>query len=629
MKRIFFIFLLFVIILNAQLLQPFVKHIPMRDGKWLAADCYVQDTSGTIKYPTILIQTPYNRLLFRFGLPLGIGINLDGCPYAFVIVDWRGFYGSAAAAVPNPDRGKDGYDVIEWIVNQPWSNGKVGTWGPSALGKIQYLTAKENHPNHICAVPLVAAPQSLYLEYFPGGVYRKEYVDQLDALGFGLSSTLLTHPYYDTYWQLAEWLTFYPQNIRIPMFLIGGWFDHNIQLMLDFFAALQTQSEVQVRYKHKFLIGPWVHGGHGTSQVGTPQQGELTFPQAVGWGDSLALRFFDYYLRGINNNWENEPPLRFFIPGKNIWESTTSWQTTIQNQTSITLYLLKEGRLSDEPPTYHHDTIQFVYDPRNPSPTVGGMTLRNDLLQGPYDQSQQVESRNDIVVFTSDDFSIPVTVTGKIKVILWVSSDVLDTDFALRLTDVYPDGRSILVREQIQRMRFRKGYSQSDELFMQDDSIYRIEMNFYDISYTFLPQHKLRLSITSSNYPRFDINLNNGGPMYTSGDTLVARNAIHVGQYYPSSVVLPVDQYPLRINDQVKESWIESFVSSDGKWLIVKLNKNEFVFLTIYDIQGRIIWHGPIDRQVSVYTGNWKNGVYYIQAQSLHELNVEPIMIVR
>lgn len=258
MQRLFFlVFLLTTICLHTQFLQPFVKQIPMRDGKWLAADCYVHATSGSVKYPTILIQTPYNRLLYRLGLPLGVGMNFDSCSYAFVIVDWRGFYGSTSAAVPNPDRGKDGYDVIEWIVNQPWSNGKVGTWGPSALGKIQYMTARENHPSHVCAVPVVAAPQNLYLDYFPGGVYRKEYVDQLDALGYGMSPLLLGHPYYDTYWQIAEWLSYYPQDIHIPMFLIGGWFDHNIQLMLDFFTALQSQSDATVRVKHKFLIGPW------------------------------------------------------------------------------------------------------------------------------------------------------------------------------------------------------------------------------------------------------------------------------------------------------------------------------------------------------------------------------------
>ena len=153
--------------ISAQPLSPEVVDIPMRDGNTLKADLYLPDTVGN--YPVILIQTPYSRLLFRVGLPLGIKKNIQSSPYAFVVVDWRCFYGSLSACKTNPNRGEDGYDVVEWIATQSWSNGKIGTWGPSALGKIQFQTARENPPSLDCIAPVVAASQTEYLEIFPGG----------------------------------------------------------------------------------------------------------------------------------------------------------------------------------------------------------------------------------------------------------------------------------------------------------------------------------------------------------------------------------------------------------------------------------------------------------------------------
>ena len=611
MKKSFILIVLIASQFFSQPLHPFVKQIPMRDGKWLAADCYVNDTTGATKYPVILIQTPYNRLRFRYGLPLGIGTDIASCPYAFVIVDWRGFYGSALAAVPGYDRGKDGYDVIDWIVQQPWSNGKVGTWGPSALGEIQYQTAAKYHPAHVCAAPLVAAPMFNYRDYYPGGVLRTEYVEQLDSLGYGLSPLLLSHPYYDIYWYYAELKTFYPDSIHIPMFLIGGWFDHNIQDMLDFFQALQTQSDPQVRHKHKFLIGPWEHGGHGVAYVGSTQAGELNFPEVEGWSDSLTLRFFDYYLRGISNGWENEATIRYFVPQKNIWDSCSSWEARVALQDTITLYLHDDGKLNNLFPSSSAGNLSFTYDPHDPSPTIGGMTLRSDLLQGPYDQSQLVESRNDILIFSTEELSMPVTVQGGIKVILYVSSDAKDTDFALRLTDVSPDGRSILLREQIQRMRFRKGFTQADETFMENDSIYRIELKCEDIAYTFTQGHKIRLDITSSNYPRYDLNLNNGGPMYTAGDTIVAHNKVYCNALYPSKMIVPADQFPVSIQN-INPSEIDIYPNPACDYLQISSKNFTPTEWHVYDASGKEVFHSTAKNQIDLNVTSWRDGLYVV-----------------
>ena len=228
------ILLAICIILNIingySVLTPQVDSIKMNDGKKLAVDIYIPNGMG--KGPVILIQTPYNRQVYRLaGLPLGIGANINSSNYVFVVADWRGFYGSKKAAyIGSPDRTRDGYSTVEWIAAQTWSNGKIGTWGASALGKVQYQTAKGNPPHLTCICPLVAGPQFEYNEYFPNGCLRTEYVQQLDGLGFGLTAGLMAHPIKDNYWNFAEDINDYPDSIQVPCFMIGGWYDHNTQL---------------------------------------------------------------------------------------------------------------------------------------------------------------------------------------------------------------------------------------------------------------------------------------------------------------------------------------------------------------------------------------------------------------
>lgn len=598
--------------LEAQPLQPFVRMVPMRDGKFLVADCYVPDTSGLQKYPVILIQTPYNRLFYRYiGLPLGIGTNIAASPYAFVIVDWRGFYGSSAAAVPYPDRGKDGYDVIEWIVQQPWSNGKVGTWGASALGKVQFWTAREKHPSHICAVPLVASPLFTYQEFFHGGVYRTEYIQQLDNLGFNLSSILLQHPYYDMFWQFSEFISSYPGEIEIPVFMIGGWYDHTIEMMLHFFELLQQNGHPSVKDKHKLLIGPWVHGGSGEAFVGSVQQGELTFPEAAGWSDSLSMRFFDYYLRGIQNNWETEPAVRYFLPGNNMWFEAISWQSV--HLPYLRLYLQPDGSLGPEIPATQASHFVFVYDPRDPSPTIGGMTLRPDLLQGPYDQSIHVESRSDVLVFTTPVLSQPVTMLGKAKTGLYVSSDRKDTDFTVRLTDVFPDNRSILLREGIIRMRMRNGFRVTDTVFMQPGQVYFIEIPLFDIAHTFMPGHRIRLVVSSSNYPRFDRNLNNGAEMYVAGDTLTATNTVWCSSLYASYIDLPIVQYPATVHS-IHSPNLNIYPNPVRDLLVIETDiSSHSLHVYISTMLGQEIFHERIQSEKTIMNLSiLPDGIYFI-----------------
>ncbi|MBL7941863.1 MAG: CocE/NonD family hydrolase [Flavobacteriales bacterium] len=500
-------------------LEPVELEIPMSDGQFLAADLY--QPAGCSSCPVILIQTPYGKVFYQFiGLPLGVGENIDDSPYAFVIVDWRGRFESADADYEGaPTTGEDGYDVVEWIAEQSWCNGKIGTWGPSALGKAQFMTAKEQPPHLTCICPLVAAPQTMYTEYYPGGALRTEYLEQLDNLGFGVSLGVLPFPHYNIVWSTVESSSFYEEEISVPALMIGGWYDHNADLMVDFFEAIRTNSPEDVKDEHKLLFGPWIHGGSGQAEVGNGQQGELEYPNAAAYQNTYALAFFDYYLRELDNGWDENPVVRYYHMGENEWHDETMWPPS---STPLNLFLHADLTLSEDVPIGEDPFLSFNYDPEDPSPTVGGPTLRNDLVQGPYDQVD-VEARNDILVFSTEELTTPIDLQGKAKVHLYVSCSMPDTDVAVRLCDVYPDGRSMLITDGIIRMRFRDGYTTADTSFMEPGVVYEAVAEFAHTSISILEGHRLRLDLSGSNYPRFNRNMNSGDTMYpnNSMDTLV------------------------------------------------------------------------------------------------------------
>ena len=590
------------------LLLPAVDSIPMRDGRVLAADTY--RPAGNLARPTLLIQTPYNRLRYRLGLPLGIGLALDSIPYNVVVVDWRGFYGSLGALAPGADRGEDGYDVVEWIAAQPWSDGQVGTWGPSALGQVQFQTAREQPPHLVCICPVVAEPQFAYEEYYPGGVYRTEYIEQLDGLGFGLSGILQANPVYNLLWTFAEQDSWYPGAIEVPTFMIGGWFDHNIEPSLAFFAALQAQSPPAVRAQHQMLVGPWAHGGFGVARPGGVNQGELSFPAAAGWNDSLARAFFDHHLLGAANGWDSRPALTYFRMGADRWASAPAWPPPLPRPR---WYLQADGSLAPAAPS-SPDSLSWVSDPRDPSPTWGGPTLRQDQLQGPYDQAAVVESRSDLLAFTTPPLSDSLRVEGAIHLRLFAAAGQPDADVAVRLTHVYPDGRSILLLDDIRRLRFRAGFTAADTALAVPGQVYALDYVLPDIAQVFPPGHRLRLLVSGANYPRFALNLQNGGALYGPGDTTATTLTLSLGGAQASYVELPVATAATAVGPVPPPPALHAYPNPCRDWLHLRWEGPPAVRYRVLDPQGRLMatgnWQGrPIPVQA------WPAGAYVLELQ--------------
>lgn len=615
-------------------LNPIIDSVLMSDGEKLPVDIYLPNgwTSG----PVILIQTPYNRLLYNWSLPLGVGLNLNGSNFAFVIADWRGFYGGAQAMYMGaPSRGEDGYSLVEWISTQTWSNDMIGCWGPSALGKVQFQTAREYPPHLTCICPVVAAPQFLYGEYFPGGCYRTEYVEQLDGLGYGMSPFLLQYPVHSPVWTFGvENPNTYPDSIGVPALMIGGWYDHNTDLMVDFFGQIRAQSPANVQNQHRLLMGPWVHGGHSTAQVGTGQQGELFYPNAAGWSDSIAIVFFDYYLRGIQNGWNNSPVIQYYTLGSNTWNSSAVWPPV--GMSPVTLYMHTDTTMDIFPPSTSTGSISYLYDPNDPSPTVGGPTLRQDLDQGPYDQTDSVESRNDILTFTTAPLTQDATVSGVITVHLEISSDKFDTDFCVRLCDVYPTGESMLVSDGVYRMRFRDGFDAVDTNVMVPNQHYFVDITLPNTSITFLQGHSLRIDVSSSNYPRFNRNMNTGqamypGPFQTAGDTLVnpqiANNTIYTNSVYASRVTIPALNWPSEIAENTAPQF-EVYPNPASDYIDVTSAVNGECTYTLMDATGRVVREQKSNSQTTrIMLDGLAAGVYVLQMQSESGVSSREIIV--
>ncbi|MFT4602008.1 MAG: putative acyl esterase [Arenicella sp.] len=607
MKNLLFILLLLPFTSLAQLTPDFEDvYIPMRDGDSLQADVYIPTsvTTGEV----ILIQTPYNKDFFAWSLPMGVAQNLDAQPFIWVIVDWRGFYGSNMADVTDVKRGEDGYDVCEWIKDQAWHADRIGTWGPSALGSVQYSTMVENHPNHTCAVPQVATGTQAYEAYFYGGVLEEARLYQLDALGYGLSTIVLANHYDSFIWDVAETNNHFADDIQIPTLQIAGWYDHHVDEMMAFYEDSRNEAAVAVQDEQWLLVGPWVHGGTGSAYIGSNIQGELTYPDAEFKSDSMAWDFFEYYLLDVVNNWENTDKITYYDLGNGGWLTSNADDIEITN--TDVLYLNSTGRLTSNS---GNGLTSFVSDPSNPSPTIGGATLSDLLEQGPHDQSA-LDARTDVITFATDDLTSDIAITGRASLDVYLNADQADCDIAVRLVDVYPDGTNMLITDGIQRMRFRNGdYTATGEEFMTAGTVYSANVKLPFTKYTWKAGHQIKIYVSANHFERFNVNLQDGGAMYQAGTGNIANIDIQHSAVYPSKLNLPGNNPVLGVSKEAIE-WLNIYPNPALRELRIDGNQN-FEEYSIIDLQGRLVQTGNATSSI-ISIEDLQKGQYVLELRS-------------
>lgn len=502
--------------------------IPMRDGVRLHAQRYLPRSESAV--PVVLIRTPY-------GLPDGDpgweGRRLLEHDYAIVIQNTRGRHRSEgeSAAFLSDGRGPhvDGYDTVEWIAAQPWCNGRVGTWSASAPGITQLLTATAAPPHLVCQHVGIATGELNADAIFQGGAYRRYLVDTwLEKHGYDVAAhrrIYATHPPGDPFWDPIT-LTKYDGPVAAPVLLWGGWYDCFSQGTLNAFVHLRKLGPPEIAARHRLIMGPWPHGITREHDAGL-------FPEACLLPPHIDnLEWFDHHVKGIANDAVNAAPVAYWVMGAfdepgapgNEWRTADTWPV---ESAEISLYLAAEGRVSPGM-ARRLGKATFVYDPSDPVPTLGGSNLHLD--KGCFDQ-RPVEQRDDVVLFTSPPLTRPLEVTGRIRVRLWVATSAPDTDFTAKLTDVCPDGRSLLVQDGIRRLRTGP---------VDADRPIPIEIDLWSTSLIVNRGHRLRLAVSSSNYPRFDANPNTGDLYSDDAAPVTATNTVAWGPTAPSALLLPV-----------------------------------------------------------------------------------------
>jgi putative CocE/NonD family hydrolase len=582
--------------------------VPMRDGVRLATDLYFPAHDGIRtagRFPAIMERTPYNK----DGAERSWASYYASRGYVCIAQDTRGRYNSEGIWHMMTDDVLDGYDTASWIVRQPWSDGGFGTLGTSYPGGTQHALATSNPPGLKAMVPVDAVANAGYFGMRNDGAFELRFMNWAFTIGApsgsrasrdpGTRAVLeqtgkdiraylqslpllagmtplrlapeyeewlvyaMSHGANDSYWKqkgfdVVDQTADYKD---VPVYLIGGWYDSWARQTTMSYEALARTKKGPIR----LIMGPWIHGMHTLSAHGQVDFG----PDAAINGLEFRLRWFDRWLKNIQNGVESQAPVRIFVMGGGteektpeglhmhggVWRDEKEWPLARTDWTPY--YVHGDGTLSPDKPARLQSSTSFDFDPNSPVPTIGGNISSGSgiMLQGAWDQTcggqvwncantLPLSARRDVVVFQTPPLREDVEVTGPIDVKLWASSSAPDTDFTAKLIDVHPPtkdfpaGIDMNIEDGIIRARFRNSLDREE--LMKPGTVYEFTIRLYPTSNVFKARHRIRLDISSSNFPRFDVNPNTGEPLNMNRRMQKAVNTIYHDQAHPSHVVLPI-----------------------------------------------------------------------------------------
>jgi len=550
--------------------------MPMGDGTMLSANIFLPEGKGP--FPVILQRSPYGKGDEK----LSDGRFFAAQGYVFVSQDCRGKGDSQGVWEPFIHEMADGQDTQHWVAEQPWCDGRVGTFGGSYVGFTQWIAAPNAGDQFRAAYSVVPL-----IDPYGDALYTNGALNLALAMGWGSAVSYgcgeampivrwnaeqwltayrtlplstwdsalgrkvqflrdwVAHPQFDEYWAgqsvRNRW-----QDITVPNLVVGGWFDIFAKSVFDHVNAVRTLSRSPAaRSRQHLIVGPWSHGVSDSTKTGDLDFGPISPVKSIRL-DDLRRQWFDHWLKGEETDAvEKWPAFRIFVMGRNQWRDEPEWPLKRTQYTPWYFHsrgsantLSGDGQLSDLKPD-HEPADAFVYDPENPVPTAGGCNLVNCPV-GPRDQTA-VEKRTDVLVFTSEELKTDLEVTGPVKVVLYAASTAVDTDWTAKLVDVYPEGRqqaAISLCDGIVRARWRD--STEKPAFLRPGEVCRYEIDLWVTSNVFLAGHKIRVEISSSNFPRFDRNLNTDDPWGMAAKPVIATQTIHHDRERASHILLPV-----------------------------------------------------------------------------------------
>jgi len=554
---------------------------PMRDGVKLAIDVFRPEGDG--RFPVVLCTTPYNRNCQAGTGQPGRARWLAARGYAAVIADVRGRFQSEGTWDPfNPKHKTDGYDLVEWLAGQAWSNGKVGTWGISYQGWTQWWTATQAPPSLVTIVPEVAPPdQFRNLPYQDGvlngfmmdwacgmhgsgndgkgpmgGFPATRYEDMMHTPYVDLPDRRKVKdiPWFDTwmrdnlstsdYWKGISYQGKENyEKIKVPSLAVSGWFDATFPGTPKNYLGMKQHGGAPQARRPRIVIGPWPHTGRGR-RVLRFDHGPTA---AVDW-DGYVCRWFDYHLKGVENGVLDDPPVHLFVMGRNRWRAANEWPLPDTKWTRFYFHgggkansSAGDGTLSTTPPA-EEPSDRYTYDPAHPTPSM----YRGVHISGPVD-SRECSIRRDVLVYSTPPLEEEIEVTGPVTAKLYAATSARDTDWMVRLIDVWPDGYEALLCGGVLRARCRDpqrgGAFNSTRLSrIEPDKVYEYRIEFWRATgNVFLKGHRIRIEISSSYFPYFLRNLNTGADnVALQTSHVVAQQTIYHDRARPSHVVLPV-----------------------------------------------------------------------------------------
>lgn len=543
----------------------------MRDGVSLVADIYRPKAEG--KFPVLLTRTPYNRR------DPATGIFFASRGYILIQQDTRGRFDSEGEFYPFRYEMDDGYDTVEWAAGLPYSDGRVGMFGGSYVGATQMLAAASNPPHLVGIFPYVTA-----MEYYEGWTYEsgalmqwfasswtsgltqdtlrrkvaamtsaKAMIDQLPVNDYGLlraPTAAEVAPYFrdwvehesnDEYWRKVKVSDFYGK-MNIKALHAGGWHDIFSGGSIRNYIEMRKQAPTEAaRNGQRLLMGPWAHAG--TSPEG--KIGDVTFGRsAVLDMNGAILKWYDYVMKGKQNEFATAAPVKIFVMGDNVWRDEKEFPLARTQYAKYYLHATKgansasgDGALSTAAPKAEQPD-SYEYDPARPVPTLGGrLCCGNELAPGPTDQRAN-ETRADVLVYSTPPLAQDVEVTGFITAELFAATSAADTDFTALLVDVDPSGYARYLADGIVRARYRNTTERAEPI--EPNKIYKYTIDLWATSNVFKAGHRIRVYFSSSNYPRFNRNLNTGEKTFGAARMVKARQTIYHNAEYPSAIVLPI-----------------------------------------------------------------------------------------
>lgn len=540
----------------------FNQRVPMRDGVTLSADVYLP--AGEIKKrPVILSRTPYLKADMIVVVRAQQFVKRG---YIYVVMDVRGRGDSDGDFTPYFQEGRDGYDSIEWCARQEWSDGNIGTYGGSYLGRIQWLAALEQPP-HLRTMVVLVPPSDPFVETptgLPGPMHLcwqhlvsgrvNQPMEAVDWEKVYWHLPLLTmdeqagrvnphwrsdfeHPQLDDYWQPLCYQQRFDE-IDLPVLHISGWYDdEQIGTPLNYIGMTTRGASAEARTRQRLLMGPWGHNVNTSSKVGEVDFG----PQSLIRIYDEVGQWFDRWLRASNEG-EQDAPVRIFVMGENVWRDEQEWPLARTQWTPFYLHSggsansrFGNGSLSTTQPDLEEKADSYTYNPANPTPFL---TEPTSAQIGGADDYTSVQRRDDVLVYQTEPLEAATEVTGPIRVELYASSSAVDTDFMAMLIDVWPNGYRQRLCDGMVRARFREGMATPS--LIEPGRVYTYTIDCWNTAHVFQAGHSICLQISSSAFPKFDRNPNTGAPLGTTQEFIGAEQRIFHDASSPSALILPI-----------------------------------------------------------------------------------------